>query len=378
MSYRIPFNRPPVIGGELAYIAQAIERGVLSGNGPFTRRAEAQLRDVTGSPTALLTPSCTHALELAAMLLDLQPGDEVIVPAFTFVSTANAFAVHGARIVFADCRPDTLNLDDTLIEKLITPRTRAIVAMHYAGVGCEMDALCALAAARGIRIVEDNAHGLFGRYRGRPLGTFGVFATQSFHETKNISCGEGGALLINDGAFRGRAEILREKGTDRSRFFRGEVDKYTWVDTGSNFLMSELQAAYLCAQLEHAAALQQQRQRIWQRYRSALTPWLASSGARAQTVPPHCEHPAHAFVLVMPSAAAQRRLIAHLRERGILAVFHYLPLNTSAMGRRCGGYDGQCPVAEDVSERLVRLPLYAALTEAEQDDVIEALTGAPL
>jgi dTDP-4-amino-4,6-dideoxygalactose transaminase len=376
MTYRIPFNRPPVTGCELAYIQQAIENGQLAGNGPFTRRAEALLQQVTGSPAALLTPSCTHALELAAMLLDLEPGDEVIVPAFTFVSTANAFAANGARIVFADCRPDTLNLDEARVADLVTSRTRAVVAMHYAGVGCEMGALCDLAARRGVAIVEDNAHALFGRYRGRPLGSFGVFATQSFHETKNISCGEGGALLINDPAYRARAEILREKGTDRSRFFRGEVDKYTWVDTGSNFLMSELQAAYLCAQLEHASALQQRRRTIWERYRAELAAWADDSGARMQTIPPDCEHPAHAFVLVMPSADAQRQLIAHLRARGILAVFHYLPLNTSAMGRRYGGAVGQCPVAEDVSERLVRLPLYAALTAAQQDEVIEAVTGA--
>jgi dTDP-4-amino-4,6-dideoxygalactose transaminase len=377
-SYRIPFNRPLVIGNEGARLADAIASGRLSGNGPFTRQAQQHLERLTGAAAVLLTSSCTHALEMAALLLDLAPGDEVIVPSFTFVSTASAFAMHGARILFADSRPDTLNIDDRLLDTLITPRTRAIVAMHYAGVGCEMDALGALAGRHGVRVIEDNAHGLFGRYRGRALGTFGALATQSFHETKNITCGEGGALLVNETGLLPRAEVIREKGTDRARFFRGEVDKYTWIDVGSNYLPSELQAAFLCAQFEHAAAIQQRRLAIWDRYQSGLADWVLASGARTQLVPPEAEHPAHAYVLVLPTHADQLRLITHLRDQGILAVFHYLPLNTSAAGRRLGGRPGQCPVAEDISERLVRLPMYADLTLEDQQAVIDAVCGVPV
>jgi dTDP-4-amino-4,6-dideoxygalactose transaminase len=375
---RIPFNRPAVTGGELEYLSQAIANGRLSGNGPFTNRAEAMLISITGARRALLTGSCTHALEMAALLLDCVPGDEVIVPAFSFVSTANAFAMHGARPVFADCRPDTLNIDPECVARVISPRTRAIVAMHYGGIGCEMEELRRLASRNAALVIEDNAHGLFGRYRGAPLGSFGTFATQSFHETKNVTCGEGGALLINDDAYIQRAEILREKGTDRSRFLRGEVDKYTWVDRGSNFLMSELQAAYLCAQLEHADAIQAKRLGLWGRYCAALGEWAAGHGVQLLTPPPECEHPAHNFVLIMRNADGQRRLLDHLRAAGILAVFHYVPLNTSRMGRVFGGHDGQCPVTESVSQRLVRLPLYAGLTTAEQDDVIDRVRSAPV
>jgi dTDP-4-amino-4,6-dideoxygalactose transaminase len=375
---RIPFNRPAVTGAEIDYIQEAIHNGRLSGNGPFTHRAEAMLAEMTGAVRALLTGSCTQALEMAALLLDCAPGDEVIVPAFSFVSTANAFAMHGATPVFADCHRDTLNIDVASVARLISSRTRAIVAMHYGGIACDIEALAGLAASSGAVLIEDNAHGLFGKYRGRPLGSFGTLATQSFHETKNVTCGEGGALLVNDLAFLARAEIIREKGTDRSRFLRGEVDKYTWVDRGSNFLMSELQAAYLCAQLEHADAIQTTRLGLWNRYGAALTHWAAEHNVSLLMPPPECEHPAHNFVLIMPTHDGQRTLIEHLRAAGILAVFHYVPLNTSRMGRAFGGFDGQCPVAESISDRLVRLPMYAALTAAEQDEVITTVLSVPL
>jgi dTDP-4-amino-4,6-dideoxygalactose transaminase len=374
-TYRIPFNRPARTGCESAYINEALASGRLSGNGPFTHRAQELLQQATGARAALLTTSCTHALEMSAMLLDLRAGDEVIVPSFTFVSTANAFAVHGAVPVFADCRADTLNIDDGLIETLISPRTRAIVVMHYGGVACEMDAISALASRHGLAIVEDNAHGLFGTYHGRALGTLGVLATQSFHETKNVTAGEGGALLLNDLALVDRAEVIREKGTNRNKFFRGGVDKYTWVDTGSNFLMSELQAAHLCAQLESACAIQARRRDIWQRYHTELASWREQNSVAAQHVPPYCEHPAHASVLIMPTHAAQQRLIAHLRERSILAVFHYLALNASEQGRKLGAWAGQCPVAESIGDRLVRLPLFYNLTDDDQTAVIDAVTS---
>lgn len=371
--YRIPFNRATLTGSELRYITEAVERGHLAGDGDFTRRCNAVLEQELGVLKALLTTSCTHALEMSALLLNLRPGDEVIVPSFAFVTTANAFALHGARPVFADVRSDTLNLDETQLGELITPRTRAVVPLHYAGVGCEMDAICALAEERGIAVVEDNAHGLFGSYRGKKLGTFGALATQSFHETKNFTCGEGGALLINDPELLARAEILREKGTDRSRFFRGQVDKYTWIDVGSSYLPSEVLAAFLFAQFEHRDEIQATRARLWRRYVDALGDWAAAHGVGLPHVPAHCEQPAHMVYLMLPGLDARQRLIAHLRERGILAVFHYLPLHLSSMGRTFGGRPGLCPVTEDVSDRLLRLPLFHGLGQDEQDDVIGAL-----
>jgi dTDP-4-amino-4,6-dideoxygalactose transaminase len=321
----------------------------------------------------LLTSSCTAALEIAALLLDAATGDEVIVPSFTFVSTANAFAMRGLRPVFADCRADTLNVDERVIERLITARTRAIVVMHYGGVGCAMDPILDIARRHRLRVIEDNAHGLFGKYRGKSLGSFGALATQSFHETKNVTSGEGGALLVNDEPLIERAETLREKGTDRSRFFRGQVDKYTWVDLGSNYLMSELQAACLWPQLETWQSIQGARHAIWQRYCAGLRDWAQQQQVGLPSVPAECEHPAHLFYLLMPSAAHRERLISHLKSRGILAVFHYQPLHLSPMGRRFGGSPGDCPVTEDVSERLLRLPLYATLTESEQAEVIDTV-----
>jgi dTDP-4-amino-4,6-dideoxygalactose transaminase len=367
----IPFNRPFVAGKEFDYIREAIENGHISGDGPFTKRCHALLEELAGSKRVLLTTSCSDALELAALLLDIHPGDEVIVPSFTFVSTVNAFALRGAVPRFIDIRPDTLNLDERLLEGLITPRTKAIVPVHYAGVGCEMDVISAVAAKHGIVVVEDNAHGLFGRYRGRNLGSLGQLATLSFHETKNISCGEGGALLINDPAYIERAEILREKGTNRSRFFRGQVDKYTWVDLGSSFLPSDVLAAFLLAQLEARGRIQFLRERVWTRYQTALRPWAEKNGIRVPFVPAHCDQSYHMFYLLMPTVSQRDGLIAHLRERAIHSVFHYVPLHLSAMGRRAP--EANCPVTEDISDRLIRLPFFNGLSEADQDRVTDSV-----
>jgi dTDP-4-amino-4,6-dideoxygalactose transaminase len=372
---RIPFNRPGFAGSELAYMADAVGRGHISGDGVYTRKCHDLLERTLGVPKVLLTTSCTHALEMAALLLDIQPGDEVIVPSFTFVSTINAFVLRGARPVFADIRPDTLNLDETRLQRLITPRTRAIAVVHYAGVGCDMDAILGIASRRGIPVVEDNAHGLFGKYKGKYLGALGCLATQSFHETKNFTCGEGGALLINDPRYIDRAEIIREKGTDRSRFFRGQVDKYTWVDVGSSYLPSDVLAAFLYAQLEAKEAIQAKRQHIWHYYHDHLRDWADRTDVRLPVVPSECEQPYHMYYLLMPSLEQRQALIAHLRERGILAVFHYLPLHLSEMGRRFGGRPGDCPVAESSSDRLLRLPFFTGLSESDQECVVKAVLG---
>lgn len=369
----IPFNKPHLTGREHYYMSLAVSNGHISGDGSFTKRCHALLEQSLGIRKALLTTSCTHALEMAAILLDIQPGDEVIVPSFTFVSTVNAFILRGATPVFCDCRPDTLNMDERLLPELITPRTRAIVPVHYGGVGCEMETIMALAEQNGIAVVEDNAHGLFGTYRGRHLGTFGCLATQSFHETKNLHCGEGGALLINDPALVERAEIIREKGTNRSRFFRGQVDKYTWVDLGSSYLPSDLLAAFLLAQLEHIDDIQARRRRLWEYYNANLADWAAARNVQLPHIPPQCGQAYHLFYLLMPSLDARQRLIAGLKERGILSVFHYLPLHISPMGERFGGKIGDCPITENVSDRLVRLPFYNDLTEAEQERVVGAI-----
>jgi len=312
---------------------------------------------------------------MAALLLDIQPGDEVILPSFTFVSTANAFALRGARPIFADIRPDTLNLDEHQLERLISPRTRAIVPVHYAGVGCEMGQILRIAAAHGIPVVEDNAHGLFGKHRGKHLGTFGCIAAQSFHETKNFSCGEGGALFVNDPQYAERAEILHEKGTNRSQFFRGQVDKYTWVDLGSSYLPSDLLAAFLYAQLEARKEIQAKRRRVWEFYQQSLRDWAVQVGATLPIVPSHCDQSYHMFYVLLPSLAFRRGLIAHLNAKSIIAVFHYVPLHLSPMGSRFGGKQGDCPVTEATSERLVRLPFYNDLTEAEQSTIVEAITA---
>ena len=374
--YKIPFNRASFEGKEHAYVAEAVANGAISGDGPFTRKCHVLLQQELGVHKVLLTTSCTHALEMAALLLDIKPGDEVIVPSFTFVSTVNAFVLRGARPVFVDIRPDTLNMDESQIERLATPRTKAILPVHYAGVGCEMDAIMKVAERHSVAVVEDNAHGLFGKYKGRSLGTFGSLATQSFHETKNLTCGEGGALLINDQELAERAEILREKGTNRSRFFRGQVDKYTWVDIGSSYLPSDILAAFLYAQLEVREQIQSKRRRVWEYYYGHLHDWTREHDIRLPVIPAHCEQPYHMFYLLLPTLEVRQALIAHLKSRGILAVFHYLPLHLSDMGRRFGGRPGDCPITEDVSERLLRLPFYNGLTEGDQARVVGTIREA--
>lgn len=371
--FKIPFNAPCVAGNEIDYVIESVRGGHASGDGPYTKKCHHLLQKVLRAPKVLLTTSCTHALEMAALLLEIQPGDEVIVPSFTFVTTINAFVLRGAQPVFIDVRPDTLNMDETQLEALITPRTKAIVPVHYAGVGCEMDAIMEIAHRHDVAVVEDNAHGIFGKYRGKNLGTFGCLATQSFHETKNISCGEGGALLINDPQYIERAEVIREKGTNRSRFFRGQVEKYTWVDIGSSYLPSDMLAAFLYAQLEAREAIQTRRQRIWQFYDDHLTEWAEQYGVRLPIVPEHCEQAYHMYYMLMPSLEERRALISHLKDQGILSVFHYLPLHLSKMGRDFGGEEGDCPVTEDVSDRLLRLPFYNDLSESDQAFVVRAI-----
>ncbi len=374
----IPLTLPRVTGRERELVETVLRSGHWAGDGPMTRRAcELLAAHTAGAPT-LLTTSCTHALELAALLLDLGPGDEVIVPSFTFVSTASAFALRGARLVFVDIRPDTLCLDERLVEAALSPRTRAIVPVHYAGVPCAIDELCALASSCGATIIEDNAHGLFGRWRGRPLGSFGRMSALSFHQSKNISCGEGGALVLNDPGLVERAEILHEKGTDRARFFRGEVDKYTWRDLGSSYLPSELLAAVLVAQLEAAAEIQAARLRLWTRYAEALRPWAEARGVVLPTVPEGGEHPAHLFYVRMPDLAQRTALLAHLRARGIGATFHYQPLHQTDIARRLADAIGPLPVTEHVADTLVRIPLYPELSDHDQARVIDAVVSFAL
>ncbi len=369
----IPFNRPVLFGKETAYIQDAIARMHVSGDGHYSKQCHAFLEKTLGVPKALLTTSCTHALEMSALLLDLQPGDEVLMPSFTFVSTANAYALRGARPVFIDIRPDTLNIDENAIEPAITTRTKAIVVVHYAGVGCEMDPILEIARRHGLAVVEDNAHGLFGKYKGRYLGTFGAHATQSFHETKNFTCGEGGALLINDESYVERAEIIREKGTNRSRFFRGQVDKYSWIDLGSSYLPSDILAAFLLAQLEQRDHIQQHRESAWRYYAAQLAQWAAENNVRLPVVPECCEQSYHMFYLIFPALADRQAVIAHLAGKGITSAFHYLPLHLSEMGMRLGGRPGDCPVVEDMSDRVLRLPFYNDIARGEQDTVVAAL-----
>ncbi|MCL4691773.1 MAG: dTDP-4-amino-4,6-dideoxygalactose transaminase [Candidatus Hydrogenedentes bacterium] len=369
----IPFNRPSMMGEELAFITEAVNSGKISGDDPFTGRCQELLEQELGVGKVLLTPSCTHALEMAAILLNINPGDEVILPTYTFVSTANAFVLRGAKPVFIDSRPDTLNLDETKLESRITSKTKAIVPVHYAGVGCEMDAILAIAAKHGVPVVEDNAHGLFGKYRGKYLGTLGAFGTQSFHETKNFTCGEGGALLINDAAMCDRAEIIREKGTNRSMFYRGQIDKYSWVDLGSSYLPSGIASAFLYGQLICWKDIQASRRRVWETYRARLADWAGEHGVGMPTVPDECEQAYHMFYMIMPSLDARQALIAHLRQEGVQAVFHYVPLHRSKMGQQFGGKEGDCPVAEDLCDRLIRLPFYNTLTKSDQLHVIDAI-----
>jgi len=369
----ITFNRPVIVGNELEYIRRAVESMHTSGDGIFSGKAAALLEQTLGVQRALLTPSCTAALEMCALLLDLQPGDEFIVPSFSFVSTANAFALRGARPVFADIREDTLNIDEARIEGLISPRTRALVVMHYAGVGCEMEAIEEIARRHGLVLVEDNAHGLFGRYRDRPLGTFAPLATLSFHETKNFTCGEGGALLINDPQYVERAEFIRDKGTNRQQLFRGQVDKYTWIDLGSSYVLSDILAAYLVAQLEARDRILADRRRSWETYDEQLRGWIEDYGVRLPTIPPHCSQGYHIYYLVLPSLETRQKLIAHLARRDIAAVFHYTPLHRSRMGQSFGADQQPCPVTERVSDSLLRLPYYLDLAVDDQERVVDEI-----
>ncbi|MBK5260161.1 MAG: dTDP-4-amino-4,6-dideoxygalactose transaminase [Thermoanaerobaculia bacterium] len=369
----IPFNRPSLAGRELEYVQDAVQRGHISGDGWYTKRCEVLLAEEMGGARVLLTTSCTHALEMTALLLGIGPGDEFIVPSFTFVSTANAFALRGARPVFVDVRPDTLNMDESRLADALTSRTRVIVPVHYGGVACEMDEIGEIAQSRGVSVVEDNAHGLFGSYRGRPLGTLGSMSTLSFHETKNVSCGEGGALVLNDPALISRAEVFREKGTDRSRFFRGEVDKYTWRDLGSSYVPSDMLAAFLLGQLEKRASIQDARRAVWNRYRTELADWAGKRGVQLPVAAPHVNPAYHLFHMLLPSFGERQALIAHLKRHDIQAIFHYLPLHLSEMGQRFGGRPGDCPVAESVSDRIVRLPFFASLEVSDQTRIVEAV-----
>ena len=372
---KIPFNRPCWVGNELENIGDSIKSGHVAGNGPYTKKAQSLLSEnLSPKSKILLTTSCTHALEMAAILLDLQPGDEVIVPSFTFVSTALAFVMHGARPVFADIRPDTLNINEAALESLISERTRAIIPVHYAGVSCDMDSIMEIAQRHNLIVIEDNAHGLFGAWNGRKLGSIGHMATQSFHETKNITCGEGGALVINDSRFSERAEILHEKGTNRANFFRGEVDKYTWVDKGSSYLMSDILAACLFTQLSKSSEIQEKRKIIWFEYFFGLNEWAVANGVQLPYVPEECEQAFHMFYLILPSAQARVNFIDHMKSEGISTVFHYLPLHESPMGKQYNPNNNKCPVTCEVSGRLVRLPFFNDLTHDELNFVISVVT----
>ncbi|MBF0460474.1 MAG: dTDP-4-amino-4,6-dideoxygalactose transaminase [Magnetococcales bacterium] len=372
----IPFNRPYMTGKELFCIVEAKLGNMLAGDGPFTKRCHRWLEEQSGCQKALLTHSCTAALEMAGLLLNIQPGDEVILPSYTFVSTANAFVLRGGVPVFVDIRPDTLNLDERLLEAAITPQTRAIVPVHYAGVACEMDTILAIARRHGLLVVEDAAQGVMARYKGRVLGSIGDLGAFSFHETKNVISGEGGALLVNAPDLAMRAEIVWEKGTDRSRFFRGEVDKYTWQEVGSSFLPGELIAAFLWAQLEEAQAITDQRLASWDHYHAALAPLEAKGVLRRPVIPEGCQHNAHMYYVLLAPAIDRQAVLSVLKQNGINAVFHYVPLHASPGGRRYGRVSGTLDVTNRQSERLIRLPLWVGLTEVQQERVVEVLTRA--
>jgi dTDP-4-amino-4,6-dideoxygalactose transaminase len=373
MTIRIPFNKPATVGNEMQYVQEALLNGHVSGDGAFTQKTHKLLEDTLGVSKVLLTTSCTHALEMSAILLGIEDGDEVIVPSFTFVSTINAFVMRGAKPVFVDVRPDTLNMDENKLESLITQRTKAIVPVHYAGVACEMDTIMDIANRHNVVVVEDNAQGLFAKYKGRYLGTFGQMATISFHETKNFHCGEGGALFLNDPQYIERAEIIREKGTNRSRYFRGQVDKYTWVDLGSSYLPSDMLAGFLYAQFEQREKIIAKRAEIWTRYDENLNDWAEEHHVQTPTVPDGIEQSHHMYYMLLPSLEVRTRLIEYLKSKGIWSVFHYQPLHLSDMGKHYGGQEKDCPVTEDVSDRLLRLPFYFDLSETQQIEIIQAL-----
>lgn len=367
----IPFNKPPLTGNEQQYVLRAMQSDKISGDGFFGKKCQAWFEENLGCSKTLLTPSCTAALEMAAMLIDIQPGDEVIMPSYTFVSTANAFVLRGARIVFVDIRPDTMNIDETKIEVAITPKTKVIVPVHYAGVGCEMDAIMDIANRHGLFVVEDAAQGMMGTYKGRPLGTIGHLGTFSFHETKNYtSGGEGGLLIINDAHFIQRAEVIREKGTNRSQFFRGQVDKYSWVDMGSSYLPSELQAAFLWGQLEKAEEINQTRLAIWNEYSQALKTYEQPGILDLPTIPEHGQHNAHMFYLKLKDLEQRSAFIDYLKVKEIMAVFHYVPLHSSIAGKKFGTFDGQDYFTTKESERLVRLPIFLGL---EKDQIAKVI-----
>ena len=369
----IDFNRPPYTGRELEYIRQAVEANKICGDGEFTKRCSAWMKENLGTKYALLTTSCTHALEMAAYLSDIQPGDEVIMPSYTFVSTADAFVLRGARIVFVDIRPDTMNIDETLIESAITEKTRAIVPVHYAGVACEMDTILALADKYHLKVVEDAAQGVHAYYKGRALGTLGDFGCFSFHETKNYSMGEGGALLFQKDEYLERAEILREKGTDRSKFFRGQVDKYTWVDYGSSYLPSDLNAAYLYAQLEACRDIDARRMAVWELYHRELRPLKEAGLLEQPTVPEYASHNAHMYYIKVKDMDMRSRLIGFLRQRDICSVFHYIPLHSAAAGRKFGRFHGEDVYTTRESQRLLRLPMYYSLTLEQAEYVVDCI-----
>lgn len=369
----IDFNRPPYTGRELEYIRQAVEANKICGDGEFTKRCSAWMKENLGTKYALLTTSCTHALEMAAYLSDIQPGDEVIMPSYTFVSTADAFVLRGARIVFVDIRPDTMNIDETLIESAITEKTRAIVPVHYAGVACEMDTILALADKYHLKVVEDAAQGVHAYYKGRALGTLGDFGCFSFHETKNYSMGEGGALLFQKDEYLERAEILREKGTDRSKFFRGQVDKYTWVDYGSSYLPSDLNAAYLYAQLEACRDIDARRMAVWELYHRELRPLKEAGLLEQPTVPEYASHNAHMYYIKVKDIDTRSRLIGFLRQREICSVFHYIPLHSAAAGRKFGRFHGEDVYTTRESQRLLRLPMYYSLTLEQAEYVVDCI-----
>ncbi|MGI8435019.1 MAG: dTDP-4-amino-4,6-dideoxygalactose transaminase [Nocardioidaceae bacterium] len=373
----IPFNRAAIEGAELEHMRESIDSGHMSSSGPFGRRVGAALQQETGAAEVLLTTSCTAALELSAMLLDLTPADTVVVPSFTFTTTALAYVRQGARILFCDIEPTTLGLDPAHLATLLDDRVRAVVPVHYAGIACEVEGMrAALADRPDVAVVEDNAHGLFGRWNGRPLGSLGRFATLSFHETKNFGCGEGGALLLNDGRDVDRARVLYDKGTNRRAFFLGQVDKYSWKDTGSSFGLSDTLAAFLWGQLERAEVIQDKRRRVFQHYHHALQPFADELGFSLPVVPGHCEPAYHMFYALLSDRATRDRVLADMRSGGVQATFHYVPLHSSDAGRRFAAAATDCPVSEDISGRLIRLPFYNNLSDAELDRVVDLFLTA--
>ena len=373
----IGFNRVSKIGNEIKYLKDAITRKHISGAGFYTKKCNNIFEEKFSVKKSILGTSCTHALEAASILLNIKPGDEIIIPSYTFVSTANAFVLNGANPIFIDIRRDTLNIDENLIEPLITKKTKAIVPVHYAGVSCEMDAITEIAKKNNILIIEDNAHGLFGKYKNKFLGTFGTFSTQSFHETKNITCGEGGALFINDAKYIERAEIVFDKGTNRQNFLRKEVDKYSWVDIGSSYRLSDLLAAFLLGQLENSDKIQIKRKKIWHKYYILLEKWALLNSVQLPFIPSHCESSYHMFYLIMPNGKSRDNLIAWLEKHKINSVFHYLPLHKSTMSRNFGWNNSKCPITTEISERIIRLPMFFELKTKEIEYIVDKIIGFP-